>query len=194
LKSLKIMNIMADMPTRSDGTDDPLLTDLVDAMGRFFEGFGFRHHLGRMWMTLYLSMDPMTQSDLQQELGLSAGMVSTLLKDLGRWGAVRTRSLPDSRQTWYQAETDLLAYVMSILKRRDLPHVMDLDREVQRAISVLEQRETHEARRLVRLLKPIRQLAAFYEAMTSLVIRLAAGPPESLKKGLRLVKSIRPEL
>ncbi len=178
---------------RDDDRRDPLLDELVDAMGRFFEGFGFRKHLGRVWMTLYLSDDPMTQSDLQRELGLSAGMVSTVLRDLSTWGAIRTRSLPASRQTWYQAQTDLLAYVVNILKRRDLPQVQDLDRLVQRAIEELERRDDVEARRLVRRLRPIRQLASLYEAMTSLVVRLAEGPHDSIRKGLRLVRNIRAE-
>jgi DNA-binding transcriptional regulator GbsR (MarR family) len=174
-------------------THDPLFDELVDGMGRFFEGFGFRKHLGRVWMTLYLSEDPMTQSDLQGELGLSAGMVSTVLKDLSGWGAIRTRTLPASRQTWYRAETDLLAYVVNILKRRDLPQVQDLDRLVQHAVDEFERRDDIESRRLARRLRPIRQLASLYEAMTSLVVRLAEGPQDSIRKGLKLVRNIRAE-
>jgi len=177
---------------RSDRTD-ALAHEMANAMGRFFEGFGFRRHLGRTWMTLYLSDEPMTQSHLQAELGLSAGMVSTLLKELVSWGAVRTRTLPASRQTWYESETDLLAYVSRILDRRDLPHVQELDRVVHRVITELESDDSRAARRLRRKLEPIRQLARLYESMATLIIRLAAGPAGSIRKGIQLVRGLRVE-
>ena len=182
--------------TTADTSVDPvgvdrLVAELVDAMGRFFEGFGFRRHLGRVWMTLYLTSEPMTQSHLQQDLGLSAGMVSTLLRELGTWNAVRTRTMPASRQVWYEAETDLLSYVTRILKRRDLPHVQELDREITRIVTLLEQRDDAESRRLRRRLRPVRQLAALYDTMASLVIRLAEGPTDSIRRGIRLVQNLR---
>ncbi len=170
---------------------DPILDEMVEAMGRFFEGFGFKRHVGRLWMTLYLSLEPMTQSQLQQRLGLSAGMVSTLLRELASWNAVYVRTLPSSRQTWYQAETDLLAYVARILRRRDLTQVEELDRQTGRAIDELERRGDPESMRLARLLGRIRLLASLYEALASLVIRLADGPAESVRKGIRLVKGLR---
>ncbi len=170
---------------------DQLVVELIEAMGRFFEGFGFRRHLGRVWMSLYLSSEPMTQSHLQTELGLSAGMVSTLLRELGTWNAVRTRTMPASRQVWYEAETDLLAYVTRILKRRDLPHVQELDREISRIVALLEQRDDVESRRVRRRLRPVRQLAALYDTMATLVIRLAEGPADSIRRGIRLVQDLR---
>jgi len=171
--------------------EDPILDEMTEAMGRYFEGFGFRRHLGRLWMTLYLSLEPMTQRQLQERLGLSAGMVSTLLRELSDWNAVHVRTLPSSRQTWYQAETDLLAYVARILRRRDMTHVQELDRSTTRAIDALEARGTAEATRQARLLKRIRQLASLYEAMASLVIRLADGPQGSVRRGIQLVKGLR---
>jgi DNA-binding transcriptional regulator GbsR (MarR family) len=174
-----------------DAPPDPVLDEMIEAMGGFFEGFGFKRHVGRLWMTLYLSLEPMTQSQLQKRLGLSAGMVSTLLRELSSWNAVHVRTLPSSRQTWYQAETDLLAYVARILRRRDLNHVQELDRQTTRAIDTLTDRGDPESARLARLLRRIRQLASLYEAMSSLVIRLADGPPESVRRGIRLVKGLR---
>ena len=180
-------------PPADPTTPDALAQEMVEAMGRFFEGFGFRRHLGRTWMLLYLSDEPMTQSHLQTELGLSAGMVSTLLRELVSWGAVRTRTLPSSRRTWYEAEIDLLSYVARILERRDLPHVQDLDRTVKRAIAGLEANGDHTARRLLRRLQPIRQLASLYESMASLVIRLAIGPAGSIRRGIQMVRGLRVE-
>jgi HTH-type transcriptional regulator, glycine betaine synthesis regulator len=177
----------------ADAGLDEAVTELVEVMGRFFEGFGFRRHLGRVWMTLYLSPEPMTQSHLQQELGLSAGMVSTLLRELGSWNAVRTRSLPASRQVWYEAETDLLAYVTRIIKRRDLPHVQQLDREIGRIVARLEQRDDAEARRLLRRLQPVRDLAVLYETLSTLVVHLAEGSSDAIRKGIRLVRNLRLE-
>ena len=172
---------------------DAVVVELVESMGRFFEGFGFRRHLGRLWMTLYLSSEPMTQSHLQGELKLSAGMVSTLLRELGHWNAVRTRSLPASRQVWYEAETDLLAYVTRILRRRDLVHVQKLDREIQQAEALLTARGDAESRRLLRRLRPVRELASLYETLASLVVRLAEGPTDAIRRGIRLVRSLRVE-
>lgn len=187
------MNTTHSQAATDSASTDAVIVELVESMGRFFEGFGFRRHLGRLWMTLYLSSEPMTQSHLQQELKLSAGMVSTLLRELGHWNAVRTRSLPASRQVWYEAETDLLAYVTRILRRRDLVHVQELDREIRHAESLLAARDDAESRRLLRRLRPVRELASLYDTLASLVVRLAEGPTDAIRKGIRLVRSLRVE-
>ena len=92
---------------------------------------------------------------------------------------------------WYEAETDLLTYVTRILRRRDLVHVKELDREIRRAEQLLAERGDAEARRLLRRLRPVRDLARLYDTLASLVVRLAEGPTDSIRRGIRLVRSLR---
>ena len=76
------------------GTDDELTTarDLaIDACGRIAEFWGFTRTMGRAFGLLYLSREPLAQSELQERLGISAGSASMTLAALGA-GAWSTRS------------------------------------------------------------------------------------------------------
>ena len=50
--------------------------------------WGFKHNMGRIWATLYLSERPLTARELKEGLGISVGSVSMTLAELERWGVV----------------------------------------------------------------------------------------------------------
>ena len=58
----------------------------IDACGRIAEFWGFTRTMGRAFGLLYLSREPLAQSEIQKRLGISAGSASMTLSALGRWG------------------------------------------------------------------------------------------------------------
>jgi DNA-binding transcriptional regulator GbsR (MarR family) len=56
----------------------------IDAVGNVIEFWGFKHNQGRVWAVLYLRGMSMTATQLEEELGLSKGAVSMLVRDLER--------------------------------------------------------------------------------------------------------------
>ncbi len=116
--------------------EDAYLLELLDIFAEFFEGFGFKPNLGRIWTTLFYSVEPLSQKELSRTLSLSAGMVSQGLHELMRFGMVRQVQQDDRRESLYQSERNLTKIVASILGKREARIV---DRLIER-VEALKQR------------------------------------------------------
>jgi HTH-type transcriptional regulator, glycine betaine synthesis regulator len=119
------------------GTDDELTTarDLaIDACGRIAEFWGFTRTMGRAFGLLYLSREPLAQSELQERLEISVGSASMTLAALGRWGVVHKVWVRGQRREHYQAETDFWKMISGVLNERER-------REIGAAVEVVGRAE-----------------------------------------------------
>ena len=109
------------MPTSSSDELFELSPTLrcCDVVGRLMEFWGFSRHMGRVWTLLYLSQDPLPSTDIQTQLQISAAAVSTVLKELRRWGVVKKVWKPGERKDYYGAETDLWKMVSRVFEERE---------------------------------------------------------------------------
>ena len=81
--------------------------DFVADMGGLVLAYGAPRALMRVlgWMVVCESPDQ-TATDVQKELGLSAGSVSTSLRYLGEMGLIERVSRPGDRRIFYRLNTD----------------------------------------------------------------------------------------
>lgn len=107
------------------------MTELVESFVVFFEGFGFKANLGRLWTVLFYSVEPLSQRELMQILGCSSGMVSQGLNELNRLGMVNSMRLEDRRETFYQTERNLTKAASEILGQRERLIVEELIDQVE---------------------------------------------------------------
>jgi DNA-binding transcriptional regulator GbsR (MarR family) len=91
----------------------------TDAVGNVIEFWGFKHNQGRVWALLYLRGMAMSATQLEDELGLSKGAVSMLVRDLERWGVVLRIRQPGTGAWHYRAETDLVRMVSRVIQERE---------------------------------------------------------------------------
>jgi HTH-type transcriptional regulator, glycine betaine synthesis regulator len=99
---------------------------VADAVGRLMAFWGFKHNMGRIWATLYLSERPLTARDLKEGLGISVGSVSMTLSELEQWGvAHQTTTAPRSRSKTYAAQTDLWKMITRVLRDRERVLITD---------------------------------------------------------------------
>lgn len=106
----------------------------IDACGRIAEFWGFTRTMGRAFGLLYLSREPLAQSELQERLGISAGSASMTLAALGRWGVVHKVWVRGQRREHYQAETDFWKMISGVLNERER-------REIGAAVEVVGRAE-----------------------------------------------------
>src|SRR5262249_62021294 len=76
----------------------------IDTCGRIAEFWGFTRTMGRTFGLLYLSREPLPQTEIQKRLGISAGSAAMTLAALGRWGGVHPGWGAGPRREAYQAE------------------------------------------------------------------------------------------
>ncbi len=105
----------------------------LDAVGTVIEFWGFKRNQGRVWALLYLRGLPMQASFIQEELALSKGAVSTLMRELELWGVVQRVRLPGRRAWHYVAEQDLMAMIRRVLESRELALVQRTRADLERA-------------------------------------------------------------
>ncbi len=107
----------------------------IDTCGRIVEFWGFTRTMGRAFGLLYLSSEPLPQSEIQRRLNISAGSASMTLAALGRWGVVHRIWVRGERREHYQAETDFWKMISGVLNERER-------REIAAAVAIVEEAST----------------------------------------------------
>ena len=78
----------------------------IEAGGHTTQVFGLGRILGQLYALLYLSPRPLCLDEIVGELGVSKASVSTTVRQLERWTAVRRIWVRGDRRDFYEAETD----------------------------------------------------------------------------------------
>src|ERR1043166_150926 len=81
----------------------------VEAGGHTTQSFGLGRIMGQIYALLYLSPVPLCLDDIAKELGVSKASVSTTVRQLERWAAVKRVWVKGDRKDYYEAETDFHA-------------------------------------------------------------------------------------
>lgn len=109
----------------------------VEAVGNTIDFWRFKRNHGRVWALLYLRDRSLSQTDLQDLLGLSKGAASMVVRELEVWGVVSRVRAPGAATWRYAAETDLSRMIRRVLADRELQFVErtkeDLDEAYQGA-------------------------------------------------------------
>ena len=106
----------------------------IDTCGRIAEFWGFTRTMGRAFGLLYLSREPLPQTEIQKRLGISAGSASMTLAALGRWGVVHRVWVRGQRREHYEAETDFWKMIAGVLNERER-------REIGAAVEAVDRAE-----------------------------------------------------
>ena len=143
---------------------------VMDAVGDVIAFWGFKHNHGRIWALLYIRDESMTSATLQQELGLSKGAVSMLVRDLIAWGIVDRSLEPQSGRRCYSANTDLLKMITNMIRRREAG-------VIQRAQNALAEAEAEAlatgvvSDEILERIRRMRQLADVMDQSLSTILR-----------------------
>jgi len=106
----------------------------IDTCGRIAEFWGFTRTMGRAFGLLFLSPEPLPQSEIQKRLSISAGSASMTLSALGRWGVVHRVWVRGQRREHYQAETDFWKMISGVLNERERREIGAAVEAAQRAL------------------------------------------------------------
>lgn len=78
----------------------------IEAGGHTTQSFGLGRILGQIYALLYLSPVPLCLDDITRELGVSKASVSTTIRQLERWAAVKRVWVKGDRKDYYEVEED----------------------------------------------------------------------------------------
>jgi HTH-type transcriptional regulator, glycine betaine synthesis regulator len=92
---------------------------VTDAVGDVIEFWGFKRNHGRVWALLYVREEPMNSRELQEDLELSKGAVSMIVRDLEQWKVVQRVRKPGSSAWHFEAELDFMEMITRVLQERE---------------------------------------------------------------------------
>lgn len=143
--------------------------NVTDAVGDVIAFWGFKHNHGRIWALLYVRNQSMTAAQIQDNLGLSKGAVSMLLRDLRGWGIIDRGLDPVSGSRNYQANTDLLKMITSMIRRREAGVIHRAQAALKTAETEAQAQDVSED--VLERIRRMRQLADVMDQALSTVLR-----------------------
>lgn len=135
---------------------------IADAIGEVIEHWGFRKALGRIWTVLYLAGEPLPAQDIADRLSMSAGATSMALNELQEWAVVNRSWRPGERREFFVAETDFWKMISKVVSERERFWVRSVHERIERAVTLLRQLPSKEAKAALgraKLLLSIAQMA-----------------------------------
>ncbi len=131
--------------------------NMLEGLGQLADYFGFSKVIGQLYGTLMLSSVPLSLDDMVERLDISKASVSMNIRTLEHIGMVRQVWVrgKGGRRKYYEAETDYWQIVTNLLAGREM-------RDVDRAITVMEENTTHLAEALNTMSETDKELARVY--------------------------------
>lgn len=137
----------------------------IEGTGKLCASFGLNKLLAQIYALLYLSNKPLSLDEIVERLKVSKGSVSLNIRELDKWGAVKSVWVKGSRKDYYEAEVDIKKVISNKLKSgiaKRLAEVSDMTDQfnsiVQSADAELAEEEKHIARMYTERLDKINEL------------------------------------
>lgn len=100
---------------------------LLGRVNQICAKFGLNNVMAQLYTILYLYGKPMSLDDMVERLKISKGGVSTNIRALDRYGAVRKAWIKGSRKDYYEAETDIFKVIMDRTKSMAQTRLSEID-------------------------------------------------------------------
>lgn len=108
-----VQSILNAMKSLSSHVESPELAAaclrFIESGGHTTQSFGLGQVIGQVFALLYLSPRPLCLDEIAEELGVSKASVSTTVRQLENWSAVKHVWVKSDRRDFYEAETDFKA-------------------------------------------------------------------------------------
>ncbi len=79
----------------------------IESVGKLAASFGLNKFIAQLYAVLYLSNKPLSLDDLVERLVVSKGNISLNIRELEKWGAVKSVWIKGSRKDYYEANPDI---------------------------------------------------------------------------------------
>ncbi len=90
----------------------------ISSWGAFGTQWGINRTMAQIHALLLVSVNPLTQDEIMQELTISRGNVNMNIRDLIGWGLVDRVIIAGERKEYFTAEKDIWKVATQIIKER----------------------------------------------------------------------------
>jgi DNA-binding transcriptional regulator GbsR (MarR family) len=151
----------------------------MEGIGKLCDSFGLNKFIAQLYALLYLSNRPLSLDDMTEMLEVSKGTVSLNIRELEKWGAVRSVWVKGSRKDYYEANLDVKKVVAQKMRSGAQKRIQEISRMIdefksitQSAAPELSEEERNIANIYEERLKKIEELNALASNAMSLADKL----------------------
>ena len=90
----------------------------ISSWGAFGTHWGINRTMAQIHALLLVSVNPITQDDIMEQLSISRGNVNMNIRDLIGWGLVERIIITGERKEFFTAEKDIWKVATQIIKER----------------------------------------------------------------------------
>jgi len=146
----------------------------IESGGHTTQSFGFGQVIGQIYALLYLSPRSLCLDEIAEELAVSKASVSTCVRQLELWAAVKHVWVKGDRRDFYEAETDFKAvlrhsFLATIRKKLDTAAVRieSVDASLRKALANGDDDRREDARVIAERLQRAREFHRKINALLS---------------------------
>jgi DNA-binding transcriptional regulator GbsR (MarR family) len=166
---------------------DAAREEVIEAMVRCMEIYGFNRSYGRLYGILFFAEEPLSLDTLTEESGYAKSTVSTAMRALERLHFVHRRSIPgEGKKAYFEAETDWWYVVQELLNHEVMRELRVMGRALDSAAETLADAESEKAQRD---LEKIRNFQRLYTRGEQLVDLLTDQSIDQLVSALKHVRA-----
>jgi len=125
----------------------------IESIGKLAAGFGINQFIAQLYAVLYLSDKPLSLDELVERLKASKGNISLNIRELEKWGAVKSVWVKGSRKDYYEADTDIKKVAVNKLKtglQKRIGQVSSMVEEFKALLHSAESEMTDDERKTVK--------------------------------------------
>jgi HTH-type transcriptional regulator, glycine betaine synthesis regulator len=126
----------------------------MHGIGHLCDSFGLNKFLAQLYSVLYFNEKPMSLDEIAERLRASKSNVSINIRELEKWGAVKSVWVKGSRKDHYEANLDMKSVVLNKVKsgvKRRLVEVSNMIDEFKESIQSQPGDSTEEEKRVARI-------------------------------------------
>ena len=142
---------------------------IADQIGRIADFWGMKRVHGRVWAILFLADQPLSNAQIQERLGISAGAASMAVTELRHWGAVKEATVPH-RAVHYEPETNVWRIVSRIMHQRERQLVLDTLDVFDRALAIMRRSTAADSQRLARRVERLVWVTRVVQSMLQVLL------------------------
>lgn len=150
---------MATQKPATDETFDRAREEYLARWGALGSAWGVNRTMSQIHALLMISPDPLNTDQIMEELVISRGNAHANLKELVRWGLIRTVRLKGERKEFFEAEKDVWTVVQRIARERQRTELEPVLECLDRGLAETKGLKGREARAFRRQLTELRKLA-----------------------------------
>ncbi len=150
-----------------------LLDEIIAGVSNISASLGLNRVAGQLYILLFLSERPLSLDEMTERLKVSKGHVSTNIRALERWQAVRKIWVKGSRKDYYQANTDTIKIVKNQLTLGIRQRSEDLEKIITKAKDRISQISDGQPKEKIKNLEEkLKKIEKMYKQVNSLLTKL----------------------